>query len=189
MKPNSGSPARLVLIRHGETVGNRQNLWTGWTDTPLSEAGWAQVRRTARRLEGDPLNAVALYTSPIGRAQGTADIIGRALDLSPISDEALKEMHFGDLEAIDGARFADEHPELYAHWRDRLDESFGLDACVCRRSAVPDATVAVAGIAGLAVAAGWAVADTAAAVEATRPRAVRTGRLAPAAAEPVAAAA
>lgn len=122
--PNTGRPARLVLIRHGETVGNRLNLWTGWTDTPLSKTGWDQVRRTAQRLENNPLNAVALYTSPIGRAQGTADIIGRALNLSPISDDALKEMHFGDMEAIDGDSFADEYPELYARWRDRLDESF-----------------------------------------------------------------
>ncbi len=124
MNPSPEGASRLVLIRHGETVGNLQNLWTGWTDTPLSEAGWNQVRRTARRLEGDSWSAVALYTSPIGRAQQTADTIGRALNLSPISDEALREMHFGDLEAINGDRFADEHPELHARWRDRLDESF-----------------------------------------------------------------
>jgi probable phosphoglycerate mutase len=125
MTTSPEAKTRLVLIRHGETIGNQQNLWTGWTDTPLSEEGWDQVSRTARRLEQNELNAVALYTSPIGRAQQTADAIGRVLRLSPIPDEALKEMHFGNLEAINGDRFAVDHPELYARWRDRLDETFG----------------------------------------------------------------
>ena len=114
----------MVLIRHGETVGNLEGLWTGWTDTPLSDAGRDQVRRTAERLEGNVLSAVALYTSPIGRAQQTADSIGRAVRLDPIPDESLKEMHFGDLEALDGGRFAADHPEIYARWRNRQDETF-----------------------------------------------------------------
>jgi broad specificity phosphatase PhoE len=122
--PNPDGSTRLVLIRHAETVGNQQGLWTGWSDTPLNDAGWDQVRRTADRLERDPLDAVALYTSPIGRAQQTAGEIGRAVGLCPIPDESLKEMHFGDLESIRHEHLASDHPQIYAHWRDRTDETF-----------------------------------------------------------------
>lgn len=133
MMPKRDGATRLVLIRHGETVGNQEGLWTGWSDTPLSEAGWEQVRRTAGRLERDPLDAVALYTSPIGRAQETADLIGQAVGLRPTPDEALKEMHFGELESIRHEHLAADHPGLYARWRNRTDETFGWPGGESRR--------------------------------------------------------
>lgn len=133
MTLSSDTPTRLVLIRHGETVGNQQQLWTGWSDTPLSETGRAQIRQTAAWLERDSLNPVALYTSPVGRAQQTADPCGQALRLDPIPDESLKEMHFGELEAIRGDYFATDHPEIHARWRHRKDESFGWPGGETRR--------------------------------------------------------
>lgn len=125
--------SRLILIRHGETVGNREQLWTGWSDTPLTEIGWKQIRQTAGRFRQDSMGATALYTSPIGRARQTAGEIGRAIGLDPILDGSLKEMHFGDLEAIRGDYFATDHPEIYAHWRHRMDEDFGWPGGETRR--------------------------------------------------------
>ncbi len=133
MTPNRDGAARLVLIRHGETVGNREGLWTGWSDTPLNDAGWQQVRRTADRLKHDSLGAAALYTSPIGRARQTADFLGQAVGLCPIPDESLKEMHFGELESIRYEHLALDHPEIYARWRNRTDESFGWPGGESRR--------------------------------------------------------
>ena len=127
------SPTRLVLIRHGETVGNRRQLWTGWSDTSLSETGRDQVRRMAARLERDSLGAAALYSSPIGRARKTAASISQATRLPLILDDALKEMHFGELEAIRSEHFATDHPEIYARWRNREDESFGWPGGETRR--------------------------------------------------------
>jgi probable phosphoglycerate mutase len=133
MMPNRDGSTRFVLIRHAETVGNQQGVWTGWSETPLNETGWEQLRRTAGRLERDPLDAVALYTSPIGRAQQTADSIGQAVGLRPIPDESLKEMHFGELELIRGEHLATDHPQIYARWRDRTDETFGWPGGESRR--------------------------------------------------------
>lgn len=126
--------ARLVLVRHGETVGNREKLWTGWTDTPLSEAGRRQVQRTADWLVEHPLQPKVLYSSPIGRAWTTATVIGQAIGLSPIAHDALKEMHFGELEAIRSEHFESDHPLIYSRWRDRTDESFGWPGGETRRA-------------------------------------------------------
>lgn len=133
MTPIPDKFSRLILIRHGETVGNREQLWTGWSDTPLTEVGWKQIRQTARRFRQDSMEAAALYSSPIERARYTADEIGRAIGIDPILDESLKEMHFGDLEAIRGDSFAVDHPEIYARWRHRTDEDFGWPGGESRR--------------------------------------------------------
>ncbi len=117
-------PASLILLRHGETVGNRQQLWTGWSDTALSEVGREQVSRTAARLERDSLGVVGLYSSPTGRAWKTALSIGQVTHLRPVRDESLREMHFGELEAIRSEHFQADHPEVYARWQDRTDEGF-----------------------------------------------------------------
>lgn len=117
-------PACLILVRHGETVGNRQQLWSGWSDTALSEVGREQVCRTAARLERDSLGMVGLYSSPTGRAWKTALSIGQVTRLRPVRDASLREMHFGELEAIRSEHFQADHPEVYARWQDRTDEGF-----------------------------------------------------------------
>ena len=116
---------RLVLVRHGETVHNQRKVWTGWNETPLNEAGRDQVRRTAAWLGAHTLGATALYSSPIGRALETAQAIGRATGLNVVTDAALKEMHFGELEAINSDEFPTAYPQVYARWKNRTDESFG----------------------------------------------------------------
>jgi broad specificity phosphatase PhoE len=117
-------PACLILVRHGETVGNQQQLWTGWSDTALSKVGREQVCRTVARLERDSLGVVGLYSSPTGRAWKTALSFGQVTRLHPVRDESLREMHFGELEAIRSEHFQADHPEVYARWQDRTDEGF-----------------------------------------------------------------
>jgi broad specificity phosphatase PhoE len=123
-----------VLIRHAETVGNRQQQWTGWSHTPVSELGHEQIRRTAARLAREPYDTCAVYSSPLERAWETAEPIGEAVGRQPIRVEALKEMHFGDLESIHGDRFATDHPEIYRRWQRRTDESFGWPGGETRRA-------------------------------------------------------
>ncbi len=125
MSPDSPVPARLVLVRHGETVGNRENLWTGWSETPLTDLGRRQAESAASRLRSEPWEITALYSSPLGRAWHTALTIGQALGLWPMPSDALREMHFGELENINSKRFPEEYPAVYAQWSQRTDESFG----------------------------------------------------------------
>jgi probable phosphoglycerate mutase len=84
---------QLVLVRHGETEWTERGLLHGRLDSPLSPAGNYHAELTAQRLSGESFDAI--YTSPQGRAQQTASIIGQALGLSPSPLDGLREMNFG----------------------------------------------------------------------------------------------
>jgi broad specificity phosphatase PhoE len=75
-----------------------------------------------------------LYSSPLERAWQTAEPIGEAIHRPPVPMEALKEMHFGELESIQTEQFATEYPELYQQWQRRTDESFGWPGGETRRA-------------------------------------------------------
>jgi len=105
----------LMLIRHGQTVGNIHGRYSGSTDEPLSDEGIAQAR--ARSYPAVKL----VYVSPLSRAQDTARILFPQSEFQVV--EALAEMCFGVFEG----RTADEMAEdaAYRAWVD----SYCLDAC------------------------------------------------------------
>lgn len=88
--------ARLILIRHGESVANAERRFTHGPHEPLSRRGREEALARARRLQArfDP---VALYASPFVRALETARLIGGVLGLEPIVVDALREQDFGAL--------------------------------------------------------------------------------------------
>jgi len=98
------SALTLYLVRHGETVFNRRDLVQGWVDSPLTDLGVAQARRAAAELRRRPL--VGAYSSTSERAVDTAEAI---LEHHPHLDlrrrRGLKELHFGDLEALPNETF------------------------------------------------------------------------------------
>lgn len=97
---------RLLLVRHGETSANVAGRMQGRGDDPLTERGQQQVRAIAERLRREAHPVTALYTSPLGRAQLTADAIGAALGLTPQPRDGLQEIHLGDLEGASAAELA-----------------------------------------------------------------------------------
>jgi broad specificity phosphatase PhoE len=88
--------ARLILIRHGESVANAERRFTHGPHEPLSRKGREEALARARRIATlyDP---VALYASPFVRALETARVIGSVLGLEPVIVEALQEQDFGRL--------------------------------------------------------------------------------------------
>lgn len=104
----TSKPTTLLLVRHGETDGNRERI-VQVPETPLNAIGRAQAARLGRRL-GDELSgrAVTLWTSDYQRARETAAPITRALGVEPNVEPLLRERNFGDL-------------------RGRTYESLGLD--------------------------------------------------------------
>lgn len=90
---------RIILLRHGE---NRANLTKEFSykkiDYPLTEKGVLQAQQTAAALQGRNINAI--YTSPLKRAHQTASIVGKALHLTPIVNEAFREFNMGSLEDV-----------------------------------------------------------------------------------------
>ncbi|TFU14276.1 histidine phosphatase family protein [Thermus tengchongensis] len=89
----------LWLVRHGETLWNREGRLLGWTDLPLTPLGEAQ----ARALKGN-LPPLPTYSSDLKRALQTALLAG----LQPVPTQALREIHFGVLE---GALWEELEPQ------------------------------------------------------------------------------
>lgn len=108
----------LILVRHGETEGNVQQLWHGAMDSPLTARGQLQVGATAAQLvELDQTYRVAaFYVSPLPRAQQTAAAIAKTINRQPIIEPGLREF---DLGAWEGRTFLDlrDNENLWERWR------------------------------------------------------------------------
>ena len=90
----------LLLVRHGETDWNAERRWQGHTDVPLNEHGREQARRLAESLVG--AGADAMYSSDLGRARETAEIVGARLGLPVVVDPDLREIDVGSREGLTG---------------------------------------------------------------------------------------
>jgi 2,3-bisphosphoglycerate-dependent phosphoglycerate mutase len=89
----------LVLVRHGQSDWNLKNLFTGWKDVDLTEAGIAEARAAGRKLKAQGLSFDIAYTSALKRAQRTLDLMLEEMgQIVPIvRDQALNERDYGDL--------------------------------------------------------------------------------------------
>ncbi len=109
---------RVVLIRHGETAYNAEQLILGQADVPLNERGLLQAQALAKTVAaGGPLSDVgAIYSSPLQRALATATPPAEALGLSVQIEADLIEMNVGEM---DGQTFPDiqkRHPDFLRRW-------------------------------------------------------------------------
>lgn len=84
---------QLIVVRHGESEGNKLHLIQGWKEYPLSPLGLAQAERAAKRLA--PLGPMPVYSSDLGRARQTADLIAAAWGGEVISDPRWRELDCG----------------------------------------------------------------------------------------------
>ncbi|MER5496640.1 MULTISPECIES: histidine phosphatase family protein [unclassified Streptomyces] len=111
----TGSPATLLLARHGQTVWHAENRYAGVSDVALTDEG----RRQARQLgEWAARNRVdAIWTSTVGRAIETARPACEALGITPRREHELRECDFGEVEGRTLAEFAAEHPDRAAEYR------------------------------------------------------------------------
>jgi 2,3-bisphosphoglycerate-dependent phosphoglycerate mutase len=115
---------KLVLIRHGQSLWNLENRFTGWVDVPLTEQGRREARAGARLIHDIPFQVA--YTSLLQRAEETLAIILKEIGQQPpiIRDQALNERHYGDLQGLNkaevAARFGAEQVRI---WRRSYDVS------------------------------------------------------------------
>jgi broad specificity phosphatase PhoE len=108
--PNSGT-SRMVLVRHGQTAANADQLMMGRTDHSLNELGLLQAERAASRIR-EQFEVDAIVSSPLKRASATASVIGRLFGLEHDVEDDLQEMDFGDFEGMSVERFLAEHLEF-----------------------------------------------------------------------------
>jgi 2,3-bisphosphoglycerate-dependent phosphoglycerate mutase len=115
----------LVLLRHGESVWNKENRFTGWTDVGLSEKGVAEAESSGRRLREAGYQFDVCYTSVLKRAIKTLWIALEEMDLMylPVHHHwRLNERHYGALQGLNKAEMAKLHsPEQVFLWRRSYD--------------------------------------------------------------------
>ncbi|NLN16608.1 MAG: alpha-ribazole phosphatase [Firmicutes bacterium] len=105
---------RLYLIRHGETVYNREGRYQGRMDVELSTLGKEQAQALAHRLAETPFTAI--YASNLKRAQETAEIIAAHHNLPVQEEPDLRERDFGAWEGFTFAEIEERYPEEAKRW-------------------------------------------------------------------------
>jgi 2,3-bisphosphoglycerate-dependent phosphoglycerate mutase len=116
---------KLVLLRHGESVWNKENRFTGWTDVDLSEQGLKEANAAGAVLKQEGFTFDIAYTSVLRRAIRTLWITLDVMDLMwiPIHHEwRLNERHYGALQGLNKAETAQKHSEEQVKiWRRSYD--------------------------------------------------------------------
>jgi len=116
---------KLVLIRHGESLWNQENRFTGWQDVDLSEKGRAEALKGGKSLKDRGFSFDIAYTSVLKRAIKTLNIVLDELDLVwlPVyKDWRLNERHYGALQGLNKAETAARHGEEQVKiWRRSYD--------------------------------------------------------------------
>jgi 2,3-bisphosphoglycerate-dependent phosphoglycerate mutase len=111
---------KLVLVRHGQSEGNAQNIFTGWRDLPLTDRGRSEALDAAEKILRSGLPIDAVFSSALQRARESATIIIKRLG-QPIpltSDAALNERDYGDLTGLNKTEAADRFGvEQVRTWR------------------------------------------------------------------------
>ena len=99
----------IITLRHGETEWNRKGIQQGHLDSPLTELGREQALLAGRFLKAE--GAIRLYTSDLGRAVHTAEIIGAEVGLEPIIYPGLRERCLGLIQGMSIEEFSRKHPD------------------------------------------------------------------------------
>jgi 2,3-bisphosphoglycerate-dependent phosphoglycerate mutase len=121
----ASKPGTLVLLRHGESTWNQENLFTGWTDVPLSDRGWQEARDAGQLLKDAGLRPAVVHESVLIRAIQTTQVALRPLELNWIPVKRswrLNERHYGALQGLNKKQTAEKYGEDQVRiWRRSYD--------------------------------------------------------------------
>lgn len=140
---------RLLLVRHGETVWNVDEVYRGRADIPLSESGKRQAELLGRRLKDE--GVTALRTSPLIRAAETAAAIGRWTGVAVEVEPDLNDLDCGEWEGLSDREVKERYPDLRRQWLSephlvRLPGGESLDDVLLRVRRVLGAALAQPGV-------------------------------------------
>lgn len=118
-------PGKLILVRHGQSTWNVENLFTGWHDVDLSELGRQEARSAGVEIKKAGIVPDVVFTSVLKRAIRTMWTILDELDLMWLPVERswrLNERHYGALQGLDKAQTVEKHGEAQVKiWRRSYD--------------------------------------------------------------------
>ena len=116
---------KLVLLRHGQSVWNLENRFTGWTDVGLTQQGEAEAHKAGQLLKSEGYSFDVAYTSVLKRAIKTLWIAMEEMELEwlPVYRAwQLNERHYGALQGLNKAEMAKKFGEEQVHtWRRSYD--------------------------------------------------------------------
>ncbi|MEM9626445.1 MAG: 2,3-diphosphoglycerate-dependent phosphoglycerate mutase [Pseudomonadota bacterium] len=116
---------KLVLIRHGQSLWNKANLFTGWKDVDLSDQGVAEAKQAGQRLKAEGFDFDLCYTSVLTRAIKTLNLALEEMDRLWLPVEKhwrLNERHYGALQGLNKAETAEKYGSDQVHiWRRSYD--------------------------------------------------------------------
>ena len=116
---------KLILVRHGQSIWNVENLFTGWYDVDLSDVGREEAVRAGRELSREKLEPKIAFTSVLKRAVRTLWLILDTTDRMWLPVERswrLNERHYGALQGLNKAQTVEKHGEAQVKiWRRSYD--------------------------------------------------------------------
>lgn len=116
---------KLILVRHGQSIWNVENLFTGWMDVDLSTQGCDEARQAGRELARENLTPDVVFTSVLKRAIRTQWLMLEELDLLWLPVERswrLNERHYGALQGLNKSQTVERHGEAQVKiWRRSYD--------------------------------------------------------------------
>lgn len=112
----------LIIVRHGQSMANLEDLFAGYTDTPLSPLGEKQAGMTAEYILKN-YKIDKIYASDLKRAYTTAKPVADALKLPINKNSDLREINGGLWEKVPFKNLALEYPEEYKTWCDDIGNS------------------------------------------------------------------
>ena len=135
----------LILVRHGETEWNVEEVFRGRIDIELNETGLRQTELLAQYLSG--LNIDAVYSSPLRRALNTAEVIARYHKLKVEIASGLTDFNYGKWQGLPHQEVKRRYKKLYGQWLEnphliRMPDGESLDEVRERALTVVDEVVA-----------------------------------------------
>ena len=118
-------PGKLILVRHGQSIWNVENLFTGWHDVDLSDLGREEAAQAGKELLSEKIEPHIAFTSVLKRAIRTLWLILDEMDRMWIPIETswrLNERHYGALQGLNKAQTVEKHGEAQVKiWRRSYD--------------------------------------------------------------------
>jgi 2,3-bisphosphoglycerate-dependent phosphoglycerate mutase len=118
-------PGKLILVRHGQSIWNVENLFTGWYDVDLSDQGRLEAAQAGRELQNENLLPDIAFTSVLKRAIRTLWLILDTTDRmwTPVERHwRLNERHYGALQGLNKAQTVEQHGDAQVKiWRRSYD--------------------------------------------------------------------
>jgi 2,3-bisphosphoglycerate-dependent phosphoglycerate mutase len=118
-------PGKLILVRHGQSIWNVENLFTGWMDVDLSATGREEAQQAGRELAREGIVPELVFTSVLKRAIRTQWLMLDILDLLWLPVERtwrLNERHYGALQGLNKTQTVERHGEAQVKiWRRSYD--------------------------------------------------------------------